>query len=35
MYKPRIYEDATHLDGSEDKIIKEMIALNNDPALRV
>ena len=27
-YKPRRFEEETHLDGSEDAIIKEMILLN-------
>lgn len=33
-YFPRQFEDENHLDGSEDPIIKEMILLNNNPALR-
>ena len=33
-YNPRQFEDDEHLDGSQDKIIKEMIKLNNNPALR-
>lgn len=27
-YNPKTYEDDTHLDGNQDKIIKEMIKLN-------
>lgn len=33
-YEARQFEDDSHLDGSEDKIIKEMIKLNQNPALR-
>ena len=33
-YQPRDFEDDSHLDGTEDKIIKEMIKLNQNPALR-
>jgi hypothetical protein len=33
-YNPRIFEDDTHLDGSDDLIIKEMILLNQNPSLR-
>ena len=34
LYKPRAFDDDSHMDGSEDKIIKEMIKLNNNPQLR-
>jgi hypothetical protein len=30
-----VFEEDHHLDGTEDKIIKEMILLNQNPALRV
>jgi len=33
-YHPRKFEDDTHLDGKEDKIIKEMIKLNSNPQLK-
>ena len=33
-YNPRVYEDDSHLDGSSDKIVREMIKLNNNPELR-
>ena len=28
-YNPKIYEDDAHLDGSQDRIVREMIKLNN------
>jgi hypothetical protein len=34
-YNPRQLEDNQNLDGSEDKIIKEMIKLNQNPSLRI
>lgn len=34
-YNPRKLEDNQNLDGSEDKIIKEMIKLNQNPSLRL
>ena len=33
-YNARTFEDDNNLDGSEDKIINEMIKLNQNPALR-
>ena len=33
-YNPKIYEDDSFLDGSSDKIVKEMIKLNQNPDLK-
>jgi hypothetical protein len=33
-YNPKVYEDDTFLDGSGDKIINEMIRLNQNPELK-
>eukprot|EP00347_Sterkiella_histriomuscorum_P009913 403339397 len=33
-YQPKKYEDDSHLDGGGDKIIKEMIKLNQNPTLK-
>ena len=33
-YNPKIYEDDSFLDGSSDKIVKEMIKLNQNPELK-
>lgn len=33
-YQPKKYEDDSHLDGQGDKIIKEMIKLNQNPTLK-
>ena len=32
-YEPRKFENDTHLDGGQDKIVKEMIQLNQNPEL--
>ena len=34
-YNPRQFDEDNQLDGTEDMIIKEMIKLNQNPALRV
>ena len=33
-YNPKKFDDDTHLDGQQDKVIKEMIKLNQNPQLR-
>lgn len=33
-YYPKQFEDGSHLDGAQDKVVKEMIKLNNNPVLR-
>ena len=33
-YEPRKFEDGNAPDGSDDPVIKEMITLNQNPALR-
>ena len=33
-YNAKHYEDDSHLDGNSDKIIKEMIKLNQNPSLK-
>ena len=33
-YNPKLFEDGSHLDGSTDKVIREMVKLNQNPELK-